>query len=137
MLRLGVALLLVAATAHADVIAGPPNIDNLTFARQVIAADSSPVSTVAQSKTIYLNRSGVLLSPGDNDARTNKTTLVKSPTQIPAWNTSDATWAATVACVRELFAPFDVSIVTTDPGPSVPHIEAVFGGTPALMAMDQ
>jgi MYXO-CTERM domain-containing protein len=38
--------------------------------------------------------------------------------------------------MKELFAPFDVTIVTVDPGPSVQHIEAVFGGTPALLGMD-
>ena len=133
----GVALVLVAATARAEIVQGPPTIDGFTFARQVIAADSSPASTVAQSKTIYLNRGGIVLSPGDNDARTNKTTLVKTQTQIPGWSTTESTWNATVACMRELFAPFDVTIVTTDPASSVPHIEAVFGGTPNLMGMER
>lgn len=135
----GVALLAVASTAYADyrIEQGPPTIDDLTFARQVVPADATPTSLVAESKVIYLNRTGIVVSPGDNDARTNKSTLVKSQTQIPPWSTSESTWNATVACMRELFSPFDVSIVTTDPGPNVPHIEAVFGGTPSLLAMDR
>ena len=32
-------------------------------------------------------------------------------------------WAATVSCMRDLFAPFDVTVVEADPG-NVPHIEA-------------
>ena len=124
------------ASAQFPIVTGAPNLDDQTFARQVIPAASSPASTVAASKVIYLNRGGITLQPGDNDARANKSTLVKQPTLIPAWATSDTTWAATVACMKELFAPFDVTIVTVDPGPTVQHIEAVFGGSPSLLGMD-
>lgn len=134
---LAIALLVAPAIAAADypIEQGAPNADEQTTARQIIAASGTP-STVAQSKVVYLNRGGITLTPGDNDSRTNKSTLAKQPTQIPAWNTSDATWQATVSCVKELFAPFDITIVTVDPGPSVQHIEAVFGGGPALLGMD-
>jgi uncharacterized protein (TIGR03382 family) len=37
---------------------------------------------------------------------------------------------------ERVFAAGDVTIVTVDPGSSVQHIEAVFGGTPALLGMD-
>jgi MYXO-CTERM domain-containing protein len=139
-MRLGVlaAIICSPAIASADyrIVAGAPNIDAQSFARQVIPAESAPSGSVAQSKVIFLNRGGITLTPGDNDARTNKSTLAKQPTQIPAWTTSETTWNATVSCMKELFAPFDVTIVTVDPGPSVQHIEAVFGGTPALLGMD-
>jgi Bacterial Ig domain len=131
-------LALVPAFAAAEdhrIVKGAPNADDQVFARQVIEATGAS-STVAQSKVIYLNKSGVTLDPGDNDARTNKSTLAKQRTQIPPWNTSDATWQATVSCMKELFAPFDVTIVTTDPGPTVQHIEAVFGGRPQVLSMD-
>jgi MYXO-CTERM domain-containing protein len=124
-----------AAAEDRRIVKGAPNADDQVFARQVIEA-TGVSSTVAQSKVVYLNRGGVTLDPGDNDARTNKSTLAKQRTQIPAWTTSDATWQATVACMKELFAPFDVTIVTTDPGPTVQHIEAVFGGMPQMLAMD-
>ena len=134
---LAIALCVVPAIAAADypIERGAPNADDMTFARQIIPANG-PSSTVAQSKVVYLNRGGITLSPGDNDSRTNKSTLAKQPTQIPAWNTSDATWQATVSCMKELFAPFDITIVTVDPGPTVQHIEAVFGGGPSLLAME-
>ena len=124
------------ASADFPLVKGAPNLDDQTFVRQVIPAASSPASTVAQSKVVYLNRGGITLAPGDNDSRANKSTLVKQPMQIPAWNANTTTWAATVACMKELFAPFDVTIVTVDPGPSVQHIEAVFGGSPSLLGLD-
>src|SRR5688572_285341 len=107
-------LAIVSASAFAAaedhrIVKGAPNADDQVFARQVIEA-TGVSSVVAQSKVVYLNRGGVTLDPGDNDSRTNKSTLAKQRTQIPAWNTSDATWQATVACMKELFAPFDVTI---------------------------
>lgn len=132
------AIAFVPAIASADyrIVKGAPNVDDQTFARQVIPAESAPAGNVAQSKVVYLNRGGITVAPGDNDARTNKSTLAKQQVQIPAWNTTDTTWNATVACMKELFAPFDISIVTTDPGPAVQHIEAVFGGAPQMLGMD-
>jgi hypothetical protein len=130
-----VAVLATSVLAHAEIVSGPPNIDGMTFARQVIpAGDAPPASGLVQSRIIYLNKNGITLAPGDNDSRTNKSTMITRATTIPAWNVSDTTWNATVACMKELFAPFDVTIVTADPGAS-PHIEAVFGGTPSMMAM--
>jgi hypothetical protein len=133
------ALLVASITSSAGRASADDNRTDfaLTFARQTLPADSSPTSTVAQSKVIYLNKGGITLSPGDNDSRTNKSTLITRQTVIPAWNTDATMWSDTVECMRELFAPFDVTIVTADPGPNVQHIEAVFGGSPSVMDMDQ
>ncbi len=121
--------------AYGEFVAGPASIDDLVFGRQVLPPTGTPspgqVGTIAlaQSKTVFLNRKGVTLSPGENDSRTNRSTIVQSQTTIPSWNVSNETWTATVNCMKELFAPWEVTIVDTDPG-NVPHIEAVFGGTP-------
>jgi hypothetical protein len=72
------------AWAEYPIVKGAPNIDAQTFARQVIPAASAPAGATAQSKVVYLNRGGITLSPGDNDSRTNKSTLAKQQTQIPA-----------------------------------------------------
>ena len=125
--------------AVGDFVAGPATIDDLTFARQVLPATPTPTggtsAALAQSRVIYLNKTGVTLTPGENDARTNRSTIASQQTTIPAWNVSATTWAATVSCMRDLFAPFDVTVVEADPG-NVPHIEAVFGGSPTLLGMD-
>ncbi len=131
-----VAFALAVLLAPAIALAAPaPNDDGYTLARRSVPA-TGQTAAIAASRVIYLNKNGITLQPGDNDSRTNKSTLAKVATTIPAWNVSDTTWSETVACVKELFAPFDVTIVQTDPGPTVDHIEAVFGGQPAMLGMD-
>ena len=116
-----------------DFVATAPNQDDLQFARQVLPPQPQ-VTALAQSRVIYLNKNGVTLTPGNNDARTNRSTIASTQTTIQPWNVSPATWSATVACMRELFAPFDVDVVEADPG-NVPHIEAVFGGSPGQLGL--
>ena len=118
--------------------------DGLAMARQVLPASNlsptvsgvsdGPSQAVALSRIIYLNKNGVTLSPGNNDARTNRSTIVTQTTTIPAWNVTAANWQTTVSCMRDLFSRFDVQIDETDPG-NVPHMEAVFGGSPTQVGM--
>lgn len=125
--------------AYGDIVAGAPTINDLQLARQVLppSGDSTSTSTtaLAQSKVIYLNKNGVTLQPGTNDSRTNRSTLATQATTLPAWNVSATTWTATVNCMKELFAPFNVVVTETDPGTTTPHMEAVFGGSPTQLGM--
>lgn len=116
-----------------DVVASAPTPDHIVTARYALLANGN-VAALAQSRTIYLNHTGVTLHPGSDDSRTNASSIVSSQVTIPAWNTSATTWAATVACFRNIFAPFNVTITEQDPG-NVPHIEAVFGGSPQTLGM--
>ena len=103
--------------------------------RQIIADDASvSTSARAQSRTVYLNKNGVTLTPGGNDARINRSSIVTSQVSVPPWNVSSTVWSQTVTCLRETFAPFDVQITETDPG-DLPHIEAVFGGSPTALGL--
>jgi hypothetical protein len=127
-----VVALLIPAVGNArsfrdDVALTEVNAAGVRFARQAIAAAGV---TRAQSRTIYLNPNGVVLRPGENDSRTNTSSVVEQPTEITPWDIDEDTWAETVACMREIYAPFDVTITDRDPG-STPHIEAVFGGHPS------
>jgi MYXO-CTERM domain-containing protein len=90
--------------------------------------------TRAQTRTVYLNKSGITVSPGSNDSRANKSSLVTKPSTIAPWNTTPQVWSQTVTCLKGIFAPFDIAITETDPG-TVPHIEAVFGGTAANLGL--
>jgi hypothetical protein len=103
-----------------------------TFARQILAPQprASDASDLAQSRTIYLNRSGVTLRPGINDSRLQTSSIVESATSITPWEIDDEMWGETMDCMRELFQPFDVVVTDRDPG-MVPHIEGVFGGHPS------
>ena len=101
-----------------------------TFARQVLPAQPA-AAAVAETRIIYLNRDGVVLWPGAaNDARTQTSSIVSEPTAIGAWDIDDDTWDETVACVRDIYRPFDVTVTDRDPGDQ-PHLEALFGGNPA------
>jgi Bacterial Ig domain len=128
-----------------DVVVGPETADGYAMGRQLVPPGTEAGTTttasltgagttgqLAASRTIYLNKNGVTLSPGANDSITNRSTVVTQPTAIPAWNVSASVWASTVSCMREVFAPFNVTITDTDPG-NVPHMEAVFGGAPTMV----
>lgn len=112
--------------------------DGVVMSRQVLPPSTpsagTAVAALAQSRVVFLNKNGVTLSPGNNDARTNRSTIVTATTAIPAWNVSATTWNETVACMKDLFKGFDVTITDVNPG-NVPHMEAVFGGSPTQVGM--
>ncbi len=89
---------------------------------------------LALSRLIYLDRDGATLQPGVNDSRAQTSSLVSHQVHVPAWSVSDTDWDATVACVREVWSPFGVTITEDDPG-DVPHIEVVLGGKAADLGM--
>jgi hypothetical protein len=123
--------------------------DGHVLARQVLPAtqitagdgvdlevgEAPEVAAVATSRIVYLNKNGVTLQPGDNDSRINRSTIVTAQTAIPPWTISATNWTTVVTCMRDLFAAYDVQIVDSDPG-NVPHMEAVFGGSPTQIGMD-
>jgi hypothetical protein len=130
-----------------EFVATAPNPRGLAFARQVLPARATGIvqpgqaAYVAQaaqadgparalSRVIYLNHDGVILRPGDNDATRQVSSIVAQPSLINGWDVDDDTWSDTVACLREIYAPFDVTITDKDPG-DAPHIEAVIGGDPS------
>ena len=104
--------------------------DGLTFARQPVVPTAA-ATTRAQTRTIYLNRWGAIVLPGINDSRLSTSSIVTEPVAITPWEIDDEMWADTVACVRDLFADFDVAITDAQPDASVAYLEAVFGGHPA------
>jgi hypothetical protein len=121
--------------AHAAPVVVAPRDDGLELARQVIVDDGiTPTPASPATHTIYLNKNGITLMPGINDAREDRSSLVTSAVAIPSWAASDPLWSRTVSCLRVMFSRFDVDLVVDDPG-DVPHVEAVFGGTPSLVGM--
>jgi hypothetical protein len=115
--------------APLEFVATPPTSTGLAFARQLLPAAGPLASLTAESRVIYLNREGGILVPGDNDSARQRSSIVTAPTAIAGWDVDDDAWADTVACVTELYAPFDVTVTDRDPG-DVPHLEALFGGHP-------
>lgn len=88
----------------------------------------------AKSRLIFLNKDGATVTPGASDARKNRSSMASQTATIPPWAVSDEMWAETVACLHELFAPFDVRFTERDPG-DVTHIEAVFGGNASMLGL--
>lgn len=131
----------LAATAAArpasvgDIVTTPLPGTNIVLARKLLPASKTP-GVMAQSKVIYLNHKGVTLTPGDDDSTTNHSSIIGGTVTVPAWNTSQTTWNATVACMQDMFSRFDVTVTDQDPG-TTPHIEAVFGGSPQDIGMGQ
>lgn len=102
------------------------------FMRQVVPASAtSRTSTgLADSRVLYLNHIGATLTPGANNSQTNTSSIVTRTSQVPGWAASSADWAATMACMKEVWSRFDVTITDVDPG-KVPHIEAIFARAPS------
>jgi len=117
-----------------EFVAAAPTQDDLVFARQVLPATGTS-AILAVSKTIYLNYNTVTLSPGNNDSRTNRSTIAGQQTTLQGWTASATTKAATTACMKELFAPFDVTVTDVEPPSSTNYVEAIFGGSPTQLGL--
>lgn len=123
----GAALLLLVSSAAAAPIVDDGPLDGTHMVRELVPGTGI---SRAQSRSIYLNRKGATIRPGANDSLKQTSSIVTQVSAIGAWDVTDAKWTATVACMRETWAKFDVAITETDPG-DTPHIEALFGGSPA------
>lgn len=109
--------------------------DGLTTVRQVLPSTGVNIAAAGAPLILYINHNGVTLSPGDNDSRTNKSTLVTQTTAVPAWTTSAATWTSIMNCTRAMWAPFNVTVTDVDPG-NVPHMESVVTTLSSTIGMD-
>jgi uncharacterized protein (TIGR03382 family) len=117
-----------------EIVAARADSRGFVFPRQVLAAQGTG-DTRAKSRVIYLNRTGAVLVPGDNDSRADRSSIVTEPVFISPWDIDDDTWSDTVSCIRDMYSRFDVTVTDVDPG-NVPHIEAVFGGHPNDVGLD-
>lgn len=129
---IGLTLGAPAVPAHADeaspgwVPTGPIEFVQDT---SVVAADD-PISNI-----IFLNRCvggcNITASDSTSDARTNTSTIPKGepgPRTIAAFAQGDEMWNELVACVRDVYAPYDVVVTDEDPGEAVVHHEAIVAG---------
>lgn len=103
----------------------PDSASLVDVKRQVLGDERGP------SRTIFLERGPRELTAGTDDAPRGVSSVVAhqgtAARRVPGWKGSDKAWRQTVACVRALFAPFDV--VVTDERPATDdHILVVVGG---------
>ncbi len=90
------------------------------------------------SKILFLNRcvGGCTIQPGTNDARINTSSIAGSTSLLSEYAGTDEQWDETVACVKDLYAAYDVEVVEDDPGGEVFHHEAIVAGAPDEIGLD-
>lgn len=85
------------------------------------------------SKTIFLQRNSVELTPGEDDAAKGISSVLANAGNKPAktkpWTGGDKKWKSLVTCVQKVFAPFDVVVTDTRPADDN-FLMAVVGGKP-------
>ena len=91
-----------------------------TLAQVIPPIAGAPVSLVGTTTIVYMNKGGATLTPGNNDARTNRSSIPAQTSQLPAFEGSAAEWDAIMSCVRNGFARW------TSPSPtSIPATSAL------------
>jgi hypothetical protein len=96
-----------------------------------VPAPDPGTAELHSSSTIYLNRcsGGCTITPGNEDSRTNKSSIINGTVNVREFNAGNSAWNAVVACVKDMYAPFGVDITDQDPG-NVSHFEAIVAGYP-------
>ena len=126
------ALLLVVALG-APTIAHAENKKTVVWQDRVIMPHQGTTALANISHKLFVNRcvGGCVVQPTgfmQDDSRTNKSSIADSPVTLTAYSQGDAKWNALIDCVKQTFIPFNVEIVTVDPGPSVAHFETMVTG---------
>lgn len=106
-------------------------------------APRGPKAT-ATSNVVFLNNclasNGCALLPGrtagENDSRTNTSSIVSQPSLLEKWRFSQVEWENLVACVRDVFAPFEIQIVTTEPTADTSYFEAMVAGRASQLGLE-
>jgi MYXO-CTERM domain-containing protein len=96
------------------------------------------VLEAANTNKIFLNRcvGNCMVTQGTTDSRTNRSTVPRvGQASLSAFSRGDTVWNNVVSCVRDVFSPFGVEILTTDPGPTVNHFEIMLAGTPGQLGL--
>jgi MYXO-CTERM domain-containing protein len=92
-------------------------------------AAKAPGGFATVSRLIYLNRcaGGCTVSPGFDDSRSDHSSIPHSVSHLAAFSWGDDSWNQLVQCVKDMYAPFNVTITDQDPGQAA-HFELMVGG---------
>lgn len=116
-MALGAVVVLVACGGDGDsgaVDAAPPSVD----------ANTCPATGI-----VFLNGIGEMFTAGPNDATTNTSSILSQNATMAPFPHSQMIWDdALVPCFENALAPYNISVVTTDPG-DVDHFEVVLTGS--------
>ena len=86
---------------------------------------------------LYVNRceGGCTIFSGPDDARQSRSSIPDQDVELSEFRHGDDTWNATVDCVREVLEPYEIQVVTEDPGQSSHH-RAIVAGTADELGLD-
>ena len=107
-LALAACSLALVATAHAD----PRPLDVMV----PVTVPAENVEPTISNNIIFLNNckpNGCTVRPGTTDSRTDTSELVQSTGILSPFSDSDAVWNGVVACMQDVFYPFNIQITTT------------------------
>ena len=111
----------------------------------------TPAQSLAEQATpatvLFLNRctGGCLITQnGTNDARSQKTSILPMPGEFLlgefqndaglTGSAADAEWAQIVACVKDVYSPYNISVTDQQPPDGVVYNEAIVAGKPSEVA---
>jgi hypothetical protein len=121
----------------ASASAEPTPLPQPRHVREVVMVD--PVKDVAPdaratelSHILYVNRCAgdCVIMPGDNDALDQTSSIIGDTTRtISEFSLGDDVFNQVIDCLKDVYSPYDVQIVTEDPSPTFHH-EAILAGSP-------
>lgn len=105
----------------------------------VVLIDDPPglAAAAVPPRALYLNRcvGGCTVTPGDNSARDDRSSIIDQTYTLSEFAYDDATWDAVVACIRAAWAPYDLDVVTEEPD-GIPYNEIMIAGSPGELGQD-
>jgi hypothetical protein len=125
-----VAMIAAGAPAHAERSAPPRRA-------WIWEAPARTAQAAVNSHVIYLNRctpGRCVVAQGTTDATADPARSSLGHGVLGAFSQGDAAWATVVACLKEVYAPFQVEVTEVDPG-AAPHFEIMFGGKPTELGL--
>ena len=85
-------------------------------------------------RIIYLNKNGISVTRGRDNSSNDVSSVPNGAATVSAWSYGADSWTRLVDCVRDVYAPFDVTITDVDPGATA-HVESVVGGRPGQVGL--
>jgi len=103
----------------------------------LVSHEDAAAAAAPPSRLIYLNNciatGGCTIRPGFESSINDTSSIIEQTANITQFNHPEV-WDAIVECVRETYAPFNISVTDQNPG-NVPHWENVVAGSPTEAGM--
>ncbi len=108
---------------------------------RVLECEDNELALTSSSRILYVNDclpNGCVVRNGQDSSLTDTTSISRQGTTVTmgAWTHGPDAWNRVIECVKDTFAPFDITVVTEDPGPNTPHFEVMAAGTSAQLNPD-